>query len=146
MSKSWCYYSCEQKKKNQIIRPYHSNQGIEVSNTYKGLNDKGKKVNKNKVYFSSGDESLSKPLYISMMTLYKKNSKDLSKNGSYRTQLQLNVKKIAFKKNEIEGLHLNGNDIWFIIAPHDEKVGKSKQYICSIPKSYMNEGNYKKRS
>ncbi len=149
MNKKWCNYSCEQKKKSQIIRPHYSNQGIEVSNTYKGKDTKGNKVNKNKVYFSAGDESKNKPLYICMMTLYNKNSKDLTKNGSFRTQMRVNPAKVSFSKREMEGLHIYGDNIYFLIAPNNgegNETDKSKQYICSIPKDYMKEKNYDKRS
>lgn len=149
MKKTWCNYSCEQNKKNKIIRPYNSNQGIEVSNTYKGKNAKNKMVNKNKVYLSSGDESKEKPLIICMMTLYKKSKSDLTKNGSFRTQMRVDPEKVSFKKREMEGLHLYGNDILFLVAPNNGKgniTDKSKQYICSIPKNYMTEKNYTKRS
>lgn len=148
MKKSWCNYSCEQNEKNKIIRPYNSNQGIEVSNTYKGKNQKNKMVNKNKVYFSSGDESKKKPLIIGMMTLYKKSKSDLTKNGSYRTQMRIIPEKLSFKKREMEGLHLYGMDIFFLVAPNNGEgntTDKSKQYICSIPKTYMSEKNYTKR-
>ena len=146
MKKSWCNYSCEQKKKSQMIRPYSSNQGVEVSNTYKGKNAKGKMVNKNKIYISSGDESKGRPLYICMMTLYKKSTSDMTKNGSFRTQLRLNPSKVSFSKREMEGLHLYGDTIQFLIAPNNgDGTDKSKQYICSIPKNYMNEKNYAKR-
>lgn len=149
MKKAWCNYSCEQNTKNKIIRPYGSNQGIEVSNTYKGKNAKNKMVNKNKVYFSSGDESKSKPLIICMMTLYKKSKSDLSQNGSFRTQMRVIPEKVSFKKREMEGLHLYGQDIFFLVAPNNGEgnaTDKSKQYICSIPKTYMSEENYTKRS
>jgi hypothetical protein len=71
-------------------------------------------VNKNKVYFSAGDESKNKPLIICMMTLYKKSKSDLSKNGSFRTQMRVIPEKVSFKKREMEGLHLYGEDIFFI--------------------------------
>lgn len=149
MKKTWCNYSCEQNKKNKIIRPYNSNQGIEVSNTHKGKNAKNKMVNKNKVYLSAGDESKNKPLIICMMTLYKKSKSDLTKNGSFRTQMRVIPEKVSFKKREMEGLHIYGEDIFFLVAPNNGKgntTDKSKQYICSIPKTYMKEINYTKRS
>ena len=148
MNKKWCNYSCEQKQKNQMIRPYGSNQGIEVSNTYKGKNAQKKMVNKNKIYFSSGNEIQKQPLIVGMMTLYKKSEKDLTKNGSYRTQLRINPTKVSFKNKEMEGLHLYGKDIFFVISPNNGKgktTDKSKQYICSVPKNYLSEANYAKR-
>lgn len=154
MKKSWCRYSCQQKKKSQMVRPYGSNQGIEVSNTYKGKDKKGNEVVKNKIYISSGNQNEEKPLYISMMTLYKKSTKDLTKNGSYRTQMKIRPG-IKYKdendneldyKHEMEGLHLYGDTIFFVIAPcKDEETDKSTQNICSIPRDYMKEANYDER-
>ena len=148
MSKAWCNYSCEQNKKSKIVRPYGSNQGIEVSNTYKGKNKKNKMVNKNRIYLSAGDESKKKPLIICMMTLYKKSKSDLTKNGSFRTQMRVDPAKVSFKKREMEGVHLYGDDLLFLIAPNNGEgnaTDKTKQYICSIPKSYMSEKNYSER-
>lgn len=106
-------------------------------------------VNKNKVYLSAGDESKNKPLIICMMTLYKKSKSDLTKNGSFRTQMRVIPEKVSFKKREMEGLHIYGEDIFFLVAPNNGEgntTDKSKQYICSIPKTYMKEINYTKRS
>ena len=52
-------------------------------------------------------------------------------------------------KREMEGLHIYGEDIFFLVAPNNGEgntTDKSKQYICSIPKTYMKEINYTKRS
>lgn len=49
----------------------------------------------------------------------------------------------------MEGLHIYGEDIFFLVAPNNGEgntTDKSKQYICSIPKTYMKEINYTKRS
>ena len=151
MKKKWCNYSCEQKEKTQLIRPGGSNQGIEVSDTYGVKDKKGDTIKKNKVYFTSGDEHKKKPLYISMMTIGRNSTKDLTKNGSYRTQLRVNPEKVDFggKKiaREIESLHIEGKNIIFIIAPNNGKgTDKSRQYLCSIPTKYMQESQYKKRS
>lgn len=56
--------------------------------------------------------------------------------------------KLTFPKNEMEGLHLYGSDIFFLIAPNNGKgktTNKETQYICSIPKDYMKEANYDER-
>lgn len=151
MKKKWCNYSCEQKEKTQLIKPGGSNQGIEVSNTYGVKDKKGNTIKKNKVYFTSGNEHKEKPLYISMMTISRNSTKDLTKNGSYRTQLRVNPQKVDFggKKiaREIESLHIEGKNIIFIIAPSNGKgTDKSRQYLCSIPTKYMQESQYKRRS
>ena len=144
MKKKWCNYSCEQKEKTQLIKPGGSNQGIEVSNTYGVKDKKGNTIKKNKVYFTSGNEHKEKPLYISMMTISRNSTKDLTKNGSYRTQLRVNPQKVDFggKKiaREIESVHIEGKNIIFIIAPSNGKgTDKSRQYLCSIPTKYMQE-------
>ncbi len=149
MKKKWCYYSCEQNTKSQFIRPGGSNQGIAVSNRYyteEKTGDKTKKVYKNKIYFTAGNESAGTPLYIGMMILCKKGK--LTKNGSYQTQMRLNIKKLKdankeCKYREIEGLHIEGKKLWFVVAPSGNNAKKKKlQYIYSIPKKYL-EGNAK---
>lgn len=149
MNKKWCYYSCEQNTTSQFIRPGGSNQGIEVSDRYYKMEKKGDetvKVYKNKIYFTAGNEADGKPLYIGMMILSKKGK--LTQNGSYRTQMRLSIKKLedANKKceyREIEGLHIEGEKLWFVVTPSGKGVDKKKlQYIYSIPKKYM-EGNAK---
>ena len=104
-----------------------------------------------RIMMTSGDEHKKKPLYISMMTISRNSTKDLTKNGSYRTQLRVNPEKVDFggKKiaREIESLHIEGKNIIFIIAPNNGKgTDKSRQYLCSIPTKYMQESQYKKRS
>lgn len=149
MKKKWCYYSCEQNTKSQFIRPGGSNQGIAVSNRYyteEKSGDKTKKVYKNKIYFTAGNESAGTPLYIGMMILCKKGK--LTKNGSYQTQMRLNIKKLKdankeCKYREIEGLHIEGKKLWFVVTPSGNNAKKKKlQYIYSIPKKYF-EGNAK---
>lgn len=155
MNKKWCYYSCEQNKESQQVRPGGSNQGIEVSNQYT-VTENNKKVKKNKVYFSAGNEGKNKPLYIGMMTIWKKDTKDLTKNCSYRTQLRINPKgfkiKVKGKKvkmnMEMEGIHLQGDELTFVLSPYETKgviPKKNKQYIMRISKDMLDEGNYSKR-
>ena len=82
-----------------------------------------------------------------MMTLYRKSNSNLAENGSYRTQLCVNPKRVEFSTREIEGLHIQGNKIIFIIAPNNGTgTDKSRQYLCSIPTKYMQESQYKRRS
>lgn len=135
MKKAWCNYSCEQNSKKQQIRPGGSNQGIEVSNTYKVKGEA-----RNKIYFSAGNQGEGKPLYIGMMTLDKK-------GGTYRTQLKIQLKNVVDNR-EMEGLHMEGKEIWFVLSPAangtGEKPDKSTQYIYTIPKEYLNESNFKK--
>lgn len=149
MDKKLCYYSCEQNTKSQFIRPGGSNQGIEVSNRYyteEKTGNKTKKVYKNKIYFTGGNEADGIPLYIGMMILCKKGK--LTQNGSYRTQMRINIKKLEdanekCKYREIEGLQIEGKKLWFVIAPSGNNAKKKKlQYIYSIPKKYL-EGNAK---
>ena len=155
-NEGWCYYSCEQNKKSQFIRPGGSNQGIEVSNRYYVKDDNGNKIWKNKIYFSAGNENDGIPLYIGMMTIKNKSNKDLTKNGSYRTQLRIKIKKLDdvhknYDYKEMEGLHIEGTSnskIWFVITPSGEYKGtkakkKKLQYIYSIPRKTLN-GSKKK--
>lgn len=155
MSKKWCYYSCEQTKKSQFIRPEGSNQGIEVSNRYYVKNESGKKIWKNKIYFSAGNEYKKQRLYIGMMTLSRVSNSSLTKNGSYRTQLRIMIqnrkdRNEKYPNREMEGLHIenvsdshkNGN-IMFVVSPaknkEADKLNKKLQYIYSIPRECMNE-------
>lgn len=161
MDKKWCYYSCEQIDKKDQVRPSGSNQGIAVSNRYKGKVG-NKEVYKNKVYFTGGNEEKGKPLRIGMMTIYKKGN-DLEENYNYSSQLTISVsgltidsgkkvvpytKKMKAKgikkkapKMEIEGLQIVGNYIYFILTPSTNtgktKVLKSRQYIYRIKKNNL---------
>ncbi len=116
-------HTVEMKEKlSDTVQPGGSFQSVDVKKNNNGTWS---------VYITSGHEADKQSLYVSCITLKKgKNQKP-----------KYNIVKVAPKikkytgTRELEGCHVVGNNLNFLVAPSGKKVSKQKQYIYSVPLS-----------
>lgn len=123
--KDACIASCTDTKTNEIsnaMQPGGSFQSVDVKKNSDGTCD---------VYITSGNEAKNKRLYISCITLKKGKNKSPKHNI---VEVDLTTDKYSEYK-ELEGCHVAGNSLNFLVAPAGKKVSKQKQYIYSVPLS-----------
>lgn len=109
-------------KLSDAIQPGGSFQSVDVEKNSDGTWD---------VYIMSGNEASKQSLYISCLTLKKENNR----NASYRTvKVDPQIEGYTGKR-ELEGCHVAGNTLNFLVTPSGSNVSKQKQYIYSVPLS-----------
>ena len=121
--KEACYASrtVEMREKlSDAIQPGGSFQSVDVEKNKNGTWN---------VYITSGNEAKDETLYISCITL---------KNGN-NNKVKYKITKINpiikgyTGKRELEGCHVVGNKLNFLVTPSGTGVSKKLQYICSVP-------------
>ncbi len=121
--KKACYASRTVEMKDKLsdaIQPGGSFQSVDVEKDKNGTWN---------VYITSGNEAKNKTLYISCITLKKGDN----------NKVKYNIVKVNpiidgyTGKRELEGCHVVGSKLNFLVTPSGTGVSKKLQYICSVP-------------
>ena len=116
-------YTVEMKEKlSDAVQPGGSFQSVDVKKNNNGTWS---------VYITSGNEAAKQSLYVSCITLKKGRNQKPSYNI---VKVDPKIKNYTGTR-ELEGCHVVGNNLNFLVAPSGNKVSKQKQYIYSVPLS-----------
>lgn len=116
-------HTVEMKEKlSDAVQPGGSFQSVDVEKNSNGTWS---------VYITSGNEADKQSLYVSCITL--KKGKNQKPNYNI-VKVDPKIEKYTGTR-ELEGCHVVGNNLNFLVAPSGKKVSKQKQYIYSVPLS-----------
>ena len=109
-------------KLSDAIQPGGSFQSVDVEKNKNGTWN---------VYITSGNEAAKQSLYVSCITL----KKGTNKKPHYNiVKMDPKIKDYTGTR-ELEGCHVSGNNLNFLVVPSGTGVSKKTQYIYSVPLS-----------